>query len=54
MGGMIAAAELYFFRFGAIAISLAERTEAEFQGSRGVVQSGNMKLGLINQKCTST
>jgi hypothetical protein len=34
MGGMIVAAELWFFRFGAIAISPPGRRGAEFQGSK--------------------
>jgi hypothetical protein len=54
MGGMIARAELWFFRFGAIAISPLGQRGAEFQGSKKVVRGGNAKLGLRNQKCTLT
>jgi hypothetical protein len=53
MGGMTAATELCFFRFGAIAISPAERTGIRSQGSRGMVRGGNVKLGLRNQNYTS-
>jgi hypothetical protein len=54
MGGMTVATELCLFRFGAIAILLAERTRARSQGSIGVVRGGNVKLGLENQNCMST
>jgi hypothetical protein len=54
MGGMIATVELCFFRFGAIAVSPLGRTGAESQGSGGVVQSKNEKLGLRNQEHMST
>jgi hypothetical protein len=54
MGGMIVAVELWFFCFGAIAISPPGQRGAEFQRSKKVVRGGNAKLGLRNQKCTST
>jgi hypothetical protein len=47
-------AELCFFRFGDIAISPAERTIAKSKENRGVVRGGNVRLGLRNQKHTST
>jgi hypothetical protein len=50
MDGMIAAMVLCLFRFGAIAIFLAERVGSKSQGSRGVVRRGKVKLGLKNQK----
>jgi hypothetical protein len=54
IGGMMAAMELYLFRFGAIAVLLAERAGSRSQGSRGVVRGGKVKLGLRNRNCTST
>jgi hypothetical protein len=53
MGGMTTAAELWFFRLGDIAISLAGRTRAKSEENR-VVRGGNVKLGLRTQKCTMT
>jgi hypothetical protein len=50
MGGMIAAMVLFLFRFGVIAIFLAERPGSKSQGSRGVVRRAKVKLGLRNQK----
>jgi hypothetical protein len=38
MGGMIAAAVLYLFRLGAIAVFLAGRAGSKFQGSRGAAE----------------
>jgi hypothetical protein len=38
MGGMIVATVLCLFRFGTIAIFLAEREGSKSQGSRGVVR----------------
>jgi hypothetical protein len=52
MGGMTTAAELWFFRLGAIAISLAGRTRAKSEENR-VVPGGNVKLGLRTQKRTT-
>jgi hypothetical protein len=53
MGGMIAATLICLFRFGAIAIFLAEQAGSKSQGSRGVVRREKVKLGLRNQKSAS-
>jgi hypothetical protein len=45
MGGMTTAAELWFFRLGAIAILPAGRTRAKSEENI-VVRGGNVKLGL--------
>jgi hypothetical protein len=54
IGGMIAEMVLCLFHFGANAISLAARAGSKSQGNRGVVRREKVKLGLRNQKSTST
>jgi hypothetical protein len=46
MGGMTTAAEFWFFRLGAIAISSMDWTEAKSEGNRGMAWGENVKLGL--------
>jgi hypothetical protein len=51
---MTTATEVWFFRLGTIAILSAGRTRAKSEGNRGVVQGGNVKLGLRTQKRMTT
>jgi hypothetical protein len=50
MGGMTTAAEFWFFRLGAIAISLADRREAKLERSGVMFGGRKVKLGLRTQR----